>query len=396
MKVLHRPATFSHKLRLDPTPQQEVYLRRACGVARFVWNWALERWRQEFEAGGKPSGLSLKKQFNAIKGEHFPWIYEVSKYAAQQPFLHLQSAFRNFFAKRARYPRFKRKGVHDSFYIGNDHLKLDGKRVWIPKLGWVRMREELRFRGTVVSAVISRRADKWFVSLTVELEDKPECCESQAAVGVDLGVRRLASLATLSDEEAIEGPKPLRRELKKLRRLCRQLSHKRKGSKNREKARLKLARLHYRLSCIRQDSLHKLTTYLTNNYGWIVIEDLNVKGMLANRRLARAISDMGFHEFRRQLEYKAALRGNHVVVANRWFASSKMCSGCGAIKESLSLGERQFQCAACGLTKDRDFNAAKNLLCTVSSTGTEACGEERSGPSARWGETILCEAGTGA
>ena len=159
---------------------------------------------------------------------------------------------------------------------------------------------------------------------------------------------------------------------------------------------LKLARLHYRLSCIRQDSLHKLTTYLTNNYGWIVIEDLNVKGMLANRRLARAISDMGFHEFRRQLEYKAALRGNHVVVANRWFASSKMCSGCGAIKESLSLGERQFQCAACGLTKDRDFNAAKNLLCTVSFTGTEACGEERSGPSARWGETILCEAGTGA
>ena len=190
-------------------------------------------------SGRQTLGLVSKETFQRHREPAMlisPWIYEVSKYAAQQPFLHLQSAFRNFFAKRARYPRFKRKGVHDSFYIGNDHLKLDGKRVWIPKLGWVRMREELRFRGSVVSAVISRRADKWFVSLTVELEDKPECCESQAAVGVDLGVHRLASLATLSDEEAIEGPKPLRRELKKLRRLCRQLSRKRKGSKNREKA----------------------------------------------------------------------------------------------------------------------------------------------------------------
>ena len=278
------------------------------------------------------------------------------------------------------------------------------------------MREELRFRGDLVSAVVSRTADKWsasarsaaarprrspqgeggFVSLTVELEDKPERCENQAAVGVDLGVRRLASLATLWGEETFEGPKPLRRELRKLRRLCRQLSRKRKGSKNREKARVKLARLHYRISCVRQDSLHKLTTYLTKNYGWIGIEDLNVKGMLANRRLARAIADMGFHEFRRQLEYKAALRGNHVAVADRWFASSKMCSGCGAIQESLSLGERQFQCATCGLEKDRDLNAAKNLLRTVSSTGPQACGEERSGFGVSRSETILCEAGTGA
>jgi len=148
VKELHctRPTTLSHKIQLDPTPQQQVYLLRACGVARFVWNWALERWRQEYEAGGQPSGLALKKQFNAIKAERFPWVFEVTKYSAQQPFLHLQSAFRNFFAKRARYPRFKRKGVHDSFYVGNDHVKLAGKRVWIPKLGWVRMREELRFR----------------------------------------------------------------------------------------------------------------------------------------------------------------------------------------------------------------------------------------------------------
>ncbi len=395
MKGLHctRPTTLSHKIQLDPTPQQEIYLRRACGVARFVWNWALERWRQEYEAGGQPSGLALKKQFNAIKGREFPWIYEVTKYAAQQPFLHLQSAFRNFFAKRARYPRFKRKGVHDSFYVGNDHVKLAGKRVWIPKLGWVRMREELRFRGKLVSAVVSRTADKWFVSLSVELEETPERCESQAAVGVDLGVLRLA---TLSTGEQIAGPKPLRRELSKLRRLSRRVSRKQKGSNNREKARVALARLHYRIRCVRQDALHKLTTYLTKNYAGIAIEDLNVKGMLANRRLARAIADMGFHEFRRQLHYKAELRGNHVEVCDRWFASSKTCCECGVLNKDLTLAERQFRCEECGSERDRDLNAALNLFSTVSSTGPQACGEERSGFGIHRSETFLYEAGTWA
>ncbi len=394
------PATLSHKIRLDPIKRQEVDLRRACGVARFVCNWALERWHQEYEAGGNPSGVALKKQFNAIKAEEFSWVFEVTKYAAQQPFLRLQAAFRNFFANRARYPRFKRKGVHDSFYIGNDHVKLDGKRIWIPKLGWVRMREELRFRGRLVSATVSRTADKWFVSLAVELEQMPQRCESQAAVGVDLGVNRLATLSSLSSVEKIEGPKPLRRELKKLRRSSRRLSRKRKGSKNREKARLKLARLHYRLRCIREDALHKLSTYLTTNlttnYVAIALEDLNVKGMLSNRRLARAIADIGFYEMRRQLEYKAALKGNHIEVADRWFPSSKMCSSCCEVKKELRLSERSFQCEACGTTLDRDENAARNLLRTVSSIGTEACREGGSGSSTRWSETILCEAVTWA
>ena len=308
--------------------------------------------------------------------------------------LHLQTAFRNFFANRARYPRFKRKGVHERFYIGNDHVKLDGKRIWIPKLGWVRMREELRFRGSVVSAVVSRTADKWFVSLAVELEKMPQRCKSQAAVGVDLGINRLATLSTLSGAEKIEGPKPLRRELKNLRRSSRRLSRKQKGSKTRENARLTLARLHYRLRCIREDALHKLSTYLTNNYAAIALEDLNVKGMLSNRRLSRAIADMGFYELRRQLEYKAVLRGNHIEVVDRWFPSSKMCSACGEVKKALPLSVRSFRCEACGSTLDRDENAARNLLRTVSSTGTEACGEGGSGSSIRCSETILCEAGT--
>ena len=384
---------LSHKIRLVPSPVQDDYFRRACGVSRFTWNWALAEWRRQHERGDKPSGLRLKKQFNAIKPVEFPWMFEVTKYASQQPFLHLQAAFQRFFRKEARYPRFKRKGVRDSFYIGNDHIQVEQQRIRIPKLGWVRMREALRFSGKLVSATISRVADKWFVSLTVELDERPKPCESQEGVGVDLGINRLA---TLSNGQMVEAPKPLRRYLTKLRKLSRRLSRKEKGSKNWEKARLKLSQLHYRIRCIRQDSLHKLTSYLTDNYDEIVIEDLNVKGMLRNRRLARAVSDIGLHEFRRQLQYKAELRRNHVVVVDRWFPSSKTCSQCHTVKGKLTLGDRVFRCDACRLELDRDKNAAISLMSTVSFTGFEACGEEGSGLSQGSSETNLWEAGTSA
>jgi putative transposase len=382
---------LAHQIRLDPNRRQEEYFRKACGISRFAWNWGLSEWKRRCESKEKVDGLRLKKDFNARKALEFPWTYEVTKYASQQPFLHLQAAFRRFFDKKGRYPRFKRKGVHDSFYIGGDHLEVRGKAIRIPRLGFVRMREEVRFRGKVVSATVRRIADKWFVSVQVELEEAPAPCESQAGVGVDLGVNRLA---TLSTGESFEGPKPLKKELSKLRRLSRALSRKEKGSKNRLKARVRLQRLHYRIRSIRQDSLHKLTTYLTRNFGAIAIEELNVKGMLSNRRLARAISDMGFHEFRRQVEYKAQLRRNHLEVVSRWFQSSKTCSECGAVKDNLSLSERRYQCTECGFEGDRDWNAARNLFRTVSSTGCQACGEEGSGFSPRWSETILEEAGT--
>ena len=194
--------------------------------------------------------------------------------------------------------------------------------------------------------------------------------------------------------QTFEGPKPLRKELRKLKRLSRKLSRKQKGSNNRQEAKMKLARLHYRIRCIRQDALHKLTSYLTENFAEIAIEELNVKGMLRNRRLARAISDMGFHEFRRQLDYKAQMRSNHVEVADRWFASSKTCSECRCLKPELPLGERVFHCEPCGFEEDRDLNAAINLFRTVSSTGSQACREDRSGFGVSRSETILGEAGT--
>ena len=171
--------TLAHKIYLEPTYKQVNYFKQACGIARFTWNWALAEWRRQYSLGEKPSGLKLKKQFNAIKGIDFPWTYDVTKYACQQPFIYLQSAFSQFFNKKKGYPRFKKKGEHDSFYVGNDHIRIEGKRIRLPKLGWVSMRESLRFAGKVISATVSRTANKWFVSLHIELSIPPVLCKSQ-------------------------------------------------------------------------------------------------------------------------------------------------------------------------------------------------------------------------
>jgi putative transposase len=284
-------------------------------------------------------------------------VDEVHKDANQQPFAHLSTAFRKFFRYEAKYPTFKKKGQHDSFYISNDKCTIDGKRLRIPRLGWVRMREALRFQGTLISVTVSRIADRWFASCAVRLDVTPPPCENQAVVGVDLGV---LTLATLSTGDVVTGPKPLRRLQQALRRCTKQLSRTVKGSVNHAKAKRRLARLHYRIACQRADSLHKLTTDLVRRFGTVIIEDLHVKGMLKNHHLARALSDMGFGMFRRLLTYKAEAAGVTVVGADRWFPSSKMCSTCGVIIDDLSLSQRVLRCP-CGLVIDRDLNAALNL-----------------------------------
>jgi len=302
---------------------------------------------------------------------------EVSKNAPQMAIIQLGQAFRNFFAGRARYPRFRKKGVHDRFTLTNDQFDVDGSRIRIPALGWVRMRELLRFDGKIMSATVSRVADRWFVSIAVETPAHPQpLAENQGAVGVDLGV---SALATLSTGEKVTGAKPHTALLKRLKRLSRSLSRKRKGSKNQHKAKAKLARLHARIANVRSDTLHKLTTDLTRRFHTIGIEDLHVRGMMANRHLARSLADQSFHEFRRQLAYKTERCGGMIVVADRWFASSKLCSCCGTKQEAVPLSVRQWTCDTCGTAHDRDVNAAKNLeRCAVSST-VSACGEERSG-----------------
>ncbi|MGK5094406.1 RNA-guided endonuclease TnpB family protein [Deltaproteobacteria bacterium TL4] len=349
---------ISHKIALDPNNQQSTYFAKASGVARFAYNWALTEWKAHYEAGLKPTETSLRRQLNSIKAEQFPWMLEVTKNAPQMAIIHLGNAFQNFFAGRSQFPTFKKKGIHDSFSLTNDQFRVKESFIQIPKLGWVKMHESLRFPGKLMSATISRVANRWFVSLTVESEIQPVTCENQAVVGVDLGLK---AQATLSTGETLEGPKPHRVLLKRLRRLSRSLSNKQKGSKNRSKAKRQLSRLHARIANIRQDALHKLTTDLTQRFGVIVIEDLNVKGMMKNRHLSRSVADMGFFEFRRQLEYKAAMHGNRLVVADRWFASSKTCAQCHYKLDELPLSMRQWTCPSCGTQHDRDVNAARNL-----------------------------------
>ena len=253
--------------------------------------------------------MKLKKHFNAIKGEQFPWVYDSPRDANAQPFANLGKAYKRFFGGDAKYPKFKKKGrCRDSFYVANDKLHVEGDAVTLPHVGKVKMREALRFGGKVVCATVSRTASRWFVSISVEVDLPVLACENQARrAGVDLGVKNLATVASLGDDIIIEGPKPLLAALRRLGRLNRRLSRKVKGSKNREKARRRLARCHGRIADVRADALHKLTTWLVRTYGCVVIENLGVKGMLRNGKLARVISDMGFGEFRRQLTYKSEL-----------------------------------------------------------------------------------------
>lgn len=375
---------IAHRIRLDPNKVQATNLARAAGTARFAYNWALAEWQNQYAAHRAdpalpaPSQYSLRRQLNAIKREQFPWMLDVTKNVPQMAIIQLGVAFHNFFARRARYPRFRKKGVHERFSLTNDQFRVERKRIHIPKLGWVRMRESLRFTGHIMSATVSRSADRWDVSITVDAPDSllPPA-ENQGAVGVDLGV---SALATLSNGEVFTGPKALRTLLERLQRLSRSLSRKVKGSRNRAKAKLKLAKLHARIVNLRRNGLHQLTASITRRFHTIGIEDLNVKGMLGNRHLARAIADMGFYELRRQLEYKATWRGSQVVVADRWYPSSKTCSCCCFLLEKLTLNLRQWTCPGCGANHDRDLNAAINLKNMAVSSTVSACGGEGAGP----------------
>lgn len=375
---------IAHRIALDLNNVQATYMARAAGTARFAYNWALAEWKRQYEvwkldnSQPKPSQMSLRRQLNSIKREQFPWMLEVTKNAPQMAIIQLGDAFKNFFAGRAKYPQFRKKGVHDRFTLTNDQFSIDGCRIRIPNLGWVRMRETLRFTGKIMSAAISRVADRWFVSITVDTVDDSHLpkAKNQGAVGVDLGV---SALATLSTGEIIAGPKPHKAMLARLQRLSRSLSRKQKGSSNRKKAKAKLAKLHARIAAIRSDALHQLTTNLTRRFHTIGIEDLNVRGMVKNRHLARSIADMGFFELRRQLEYKAAMRGGQIVVADCFYPSSKMCSGCGHKLDTLPLAVREWMCPECGTLHDRDVNAAINLKNMAVSSTVSACGEEGSG-----------------
>jgi len=354
----------AHKIRLHPTEEQQVYFAKAAGTARFVWNWTLAEWNRQYEAGEHPTALKLKKQFNAIRREHFPWTWEVTKNASDQPFLDLGKAFTAFFEGKARRPRFKsKKRSRASFYLANDQFELGDHRIWIPKLGWVNMAENLRFQGKLIAARVTRTADWWFVSIQVEMPNTPPNART-AAVGIDVGLNRLV---TLSTSEGFENQAFLKTALRKLRQANKRLHRRVKGSKNREKARRQVARLHYRITCLRDDVLHKLTTRLASCYGIIGMEDLNLLGLLRNRRLSRSFSDAALGKLLNFLTSKVEQRGGQVVKVGRFFPSSKTCHSCGWKWEDMKLSDRMFlcqnpECPYYQFPQDRDHNASLNIL----------------------------------
>ena len=372
-----------HIIELKPNNAQATHLKKACGVARFAYNWALNEWQKQYEQDkqyrddclnkgiqidetklNKPTQGKLRKQLNSIKREQFPFMLEVTKCSPQLAIMQLGDAFKRFFKGESKYPQFRKKGVNDRFSLSNDQFKLklkkDKPHIQIPNLGLVRMTEHLRYNGKILSAKVFTKGGKWFVSIAVELSETTKPLpKTGKSVGLDLGI---TDLATLSDGTKIKALKPLKNKLKKLQRLSKSLSRKQKGSNNRAKAKAKLSRLHHKIGCIRKDFLHKLTTNLVKSYDTIAIEDLNVKGMVKNRKLARSIHDLGFYEFKRQLIYKANQWGKTVKELDRFYPSSKTCHCCNHKVDELPLNIRNWQCPSCNTTHDRDINASVNIL----------------------------------
>lgn len=399
--------SISHKIELVPNNKQKTYFRKAFGCARLAYNWGLAEWQRRYKEGEKCSFFVLNNVFNAIKGEQYPFVYEVTKYACQQSLRNVATAYKNFFDNlkngKVCYPQFKRKKDNQgSFYFAEVKLsdtntnskvfkkmahneRLKRQYLKVPNLGCVKMTQRIRFNGKINGVVISQEGDKYFASFSMQIsEDEYKrthphvaCNKKKKSIGVDVGIK---SALVLSDGISVDSPKPLKNNLRKIKRLSRQLdkrTHARtkqerlsgvKKSNNYRKLSVKLANAQRRVANIRRDFTQKVTTILTTHYGQIAVEDLNVKGMVKNRRLAQSVSDVAFGELLRQIEYKSAYNGVTVKKADRFYPSSKTCSVCGNVKHDLKLKDRTYRCDKCGSVIDRDYNASLNLLSLLLNT----------------------------
>ena len=370
------------RVALDPSPAQERLLLSHAGAAGFAFNAGLAHVKAGIDAGAKPewSFYSLRKWWNsnkdalAVSDDGVIWWGENSKEAYSSGLEALAKGLSNWSksrkgARKGRkvgFPKFKTKSkAAPRFAYTTGAFGLiqgDPKALRLPKIGRVHCLENVTERvggARVLRMTVSRRAGRWYAALTVE-RDTPVavCAPKGGAVGVDLGIK---TLATLSDGTVIENPRCLAASERRLKRAQKALSRKTRGSNRRAKARAKVARLHARVANCRSDAMHKATTMIARTYSVVCIEDLNVAGMVKNHRLARSVSDASLGEFRRQLEYKTARSGAALRVIDRWYPSSKTCSACGAVKAKLSLSERVYRCDGCGLVMDRDLNAAINI-----------------------------------
>lgn len=353
---------LAHKFELRPTQEQAEYLDKACGSRRHCYNQLLDHFSKP---ENKWSKANAYQYYIKVIRPAYPWYTEVSSRVTRNAIDDLDNAFKHFFRRiklkqTPGFPKFKKKDINDSFAM-REQAKFDvvGRELRIEKLKTkIKMRQKLRFDGTNKQVTISKKAGKYFASILVETNEyDPKDNNRKESVGVDFGIKELA---VCSNGKVFQASQKLKSSLKKLAKLQKNMARKQNGSNHRGELKLKIQKLHARVSRQREAELHIVSDYLTRNFNVITIEDLAVKNMTKNHCLARAINDSGWSMLRSQIEYKAKLRNCAVVIANRFFASSKTCSSCGTIKSDLSLSDRVYNCA-CGAEIDRDLNAAINL-----------------------------------
>ena len=368
----------AHKIALAPTPEQEVRFGQHAGYARFAYNWAVGEFKAGLDVGEWLNHQSLRPRWNRVKGIIAPWAAELSQNAAKYAIIDFgqASAAWGKYRKRQKvgrrsgrrvgFPRFKRRRHEQGFRADNgpDTVRVDSKVVILPKIGRVAMVEHLRFRGSIREVTINRTAGTWFACFCIEDGQETPPVKSGPTIGVDVGV---GTMAVCSDGTTVENPKALASGLKRLRRLDKAIARSRNihgkstHSNRRERLYARRRNLHARTVNVRNDNHHKATTAIAKSAGRVVVETLNVSGMIRNRRLARALSDAGMSGFLSKLEYKCAWYGTEFVKADRWFASSKLCAHCGWKNDDLTLSDREWWCGGCGVLNERDYNAAVNL-----------------------------------
>ena len=398
----------SHRVALRPTPAQEALFLQHAGYARFAYNWAAGEFRAGLQVGEWLSERSLRPRWNLVKGIIAPWSRELSQNAAKYAIIDLGQATSNWGeyrrkrkqgidCRRVGFPRYKRRKHEQGFRADNgpDTVRVDGKSATLPKIGTVAMVEQLRFKGRICEVTVNRTAGQWFACFSIDTGDLPPPVKDGPTIGVDVGITRLA---VCSDGSVVENPKALGPALKHLRRLDKAIARSRKVlgraeySNRRERLYGRRRRLHARIFNVRNDAHHKATTTIAKSAGRVVIEDLNVSGMLQNRRLSRALADAGLSSFLEKLVYKCRWYGAELVEVGRWFPSSKLCSGCGTKNENLTLSDRQWRCTSCGAENERDLNAALNL----EKAGFELPGTGRGDRVRPAMPAVACEASSGS
>ncbi len=372
----------THKIALAPNNVQATQFAQHCGYARVAYNHALADFKAGLDEKVWRSHIELCRRFNVIKYEQYDWCKAMSQCVSKNAiYTNLNDAVSRWKSGQNRFPKFKKRSHHKSYQAdsGRGSISVVGKRIRLPKIGWVRTFETLRYLGTICKVIISKQGHRWFASILVDtfVDDPIPDPRGKPVVGVDVGIKHLA---VTSEGQYFENPKALRRHERKLKRLQRQFSRKVKGSRNWYKLKDKIAKLHYRITCIRNDAHHKATTAIVKGASRIGIESLNVAGMITNHRLAKALADASLSTFLEMLKYKSERTDVKVVEADRFYPSSKTCSACGVIDSDLSLSDRTYHCSACGHTQDRDLNAAINLRTVAeghSETQNACCFESR-------------------